>query len=67
MSWRHEIFESVTPVKERNTEKSNCTLNHIPPSRIFYRTLSRIYLHQLNHTRSDVFLFLLPQFKIGRS
>lgn len=26
MSWRHEIFESVTPVKERNTEKHNsCT------------------------------------------
>lgn len=49
MSWRHEIFESVTPVKERNTEKSNCTLSHVPLSHIFYQNLSRICLHQLNH------------------
>ena len=48
MSWRHEIFESVTPVKERNTEKSNCMLNHIPLSHIIADSLSRIYLHQLN-------------------
>ena len=50
MSWRHEIFESVTPVKERASEKPHCK----------FTIESHMHTHTHTHTHTHISTKLKP-------